>query len=282
MKLSAIVPVHNPLEHLERVMESLRVQTAPVDEVVVSDDGSGEDVLGALRGWRASLPFPIIYVRQPRRGSRRAKCRNNGIRLASGDRLFFLDQDILFTRRYLETFRNYRSDRVFLVGYPIRLSPEQSAGVTPDVIRGGELRRVLDARQRKKLRSAHAQELWSYLLRPLNPWMGYHPKLRSGVFGIHRRHLEAVNGFDETFEGWGNEDDDLGRRLYRIGVRGRNIFRDEFPLHLHHPITEARAERVNDEYYRRRIREIARGEIEAPRGLRNPAGDEDLQVVRLE
>lgn len=282
MRLSAIVPVYNPLRYLEKVLESLRGQTAQVDEVVVTDDGSEEDVLGALRRWRRDLPFPVIFVRQPRRGSRRAKCRNNGIRLASGDRLFFLDQDILFTSGYLESFRDYRSDHVFLVGYPIRLSEAQSAGVTLEMIRRGAHRNVLDAAQRRKLRSAHTQELWSYLLRPLLPSIGYHPKLRSGVFGLHRRHLEAVNGFDETYEGWGNEDDDLGRRLYRIGIRGRNIFRDEFPLHLYHPMTEAREDRVNDEYYRRRIREIARGETAAPRGLRNPAGNEDLQVVRLD
>ena len=282
MRLSAIVPVYNPLRHLEKVLESLRCQTVQVDEIVVTDDGSEEDVLGALRSWRHALPFPVIFVRQPRRGSRRAKCRNNGIRLASGDRLFFLDQDIVFTRRYLETFRNYRSERVFLVGYPIRLSEEQSAGLTLEMIRSGEQRNVLDARQRRKLRSAHAQELWTYSLRPLIPSIGYHPKLRSGVFGLHRRHLEQVNGFDENYEGWGNEDDDLGRRLYQIGIRGRNIFRAEFPLHLYHPMTEAREDRVNREYYRRRIHEIVRGESAAPRGLRNSAGSEELQVVRLD
>lgn len=281
MRVSAIMPVYNPLQHLDLVLESLCNQTVMVDELVITDDGSEEDVLAALLSREGSLPFPVIHVRQARRGARRARCRNNGIRISGGDLLFFLDQDILFTPGYVGAFKACANDGTFLVGYPVRLSQEQTAGITVDDIRAGMLGRLPDRRQLKDVRSNHTKDFWAYYMRPLFPAMGYRPKLRSGVFGVLRRHLESVNGFDETYEGWGNEDDDLGRRLYRTGVRGRNIFRKEFPLHLHHPTVEPREVRVNRSYYLRRKREIARGDVEAPMGLRDHIDEGELQVVRI-
>lgn len=281
MKLSAVMPVYNPLLHLDLVLESLCSQTSMVDELVITDDGSEEDVLGALRSRREGLPFPVVYVRQPRRGARRARCRNNGIRIAGGDLLFFLDQDIILTPGYVAAFKACNCDRVFLVAHAIRLSEEQTARITVEDVRAGLHGRMPDRMQRKELLSRCRRDFWAYRLHPLVPALGYRPKLRSGVFGIQRRHIEAVNGFDETYEGWGNEDDDLGRRLYRIGVRGRNVFVREFPLHLHHPMAESREARVNRGYYTRRKREIAAGDFRAPRGLSDPVEDGELEVVRI-
>ena len=61
------------------------------------------------------------------------------------------------------------------------------------------------------------------------------PKLVSNNVGIWRSDFEAVNGFDENFRGWGAEDDDLGRRLKRIGVRLKSILRWTRLYHLWHP-----------------------------------------------
>jgi len=280
--VSAIIPVYNPLQHLDKVLDSLAGQTELPDELIVTDDCSEEDVLGALRARRTRFPAPITYVRQPRRAPRRARCRNNGIRLARGEYLLFCDQDILFPRGYVETFRRERTPRRFLVAYPIRLTEAQTARVTPELIRTSDFLSLLNPAQRRKVGSSYRKEWWTSRLRSAFPILGYRPKLRSGVFGVHREPLERVNGFDETYEGWGNEDDDLGRRLYRAGILGRNVFRTEFPLHLHHPMTESRADRANLEYYHRRRGEIARGSIVAPRGLRDPLSDEPLEVVRLD
>ncbi len=275
------MPVYNPLQHLDLVLESLCSQTSMVDELVVTDDGSGEDVSGALRSRGGRLPFPVVYVRQPRRGSRRARCRNNGIRVAGGDLLFFLDQDIMFTPGYVAAFRACNCERVFLVAHAIRLSEEQTSRITREDVRAGLHRSIPERIQRRGLLSRYRRDLWAYRLHPLVPALGCRPKLRSGVFGIHRRHLEAVNGFDETYEGWGNEDDDLGRRLYRAGIRGRNIFLKEFPLHLHHATAESREARVNRGYYTRRKREIAAGDVRAPRGLSDPVDGTELEVVLI-
>jgi predicted glycosyltransferase involved in capsule biosynthesis len=60
-------------------------------------------------------------------------------------------------------------------------------------------------------------------------------KLRGGVFAIYKKDYLKVNGFDENFSQWGNEDDDLGRRLNNVNVVGINPFKKDYTVHLYHP-----------------------------------------------
>ena len=91
--------------------------------------------------------------------------------------------------------------------------------------------------------------------------------------------LLEVDGYDENFQGWGNEDDDLGRRLYKAGIRGKNPFYDDFPLHLYHEPFHIHGKRVNREYYHKRKKEISDGDFKAVNGLSNPLTNEDLKVI---
>ena len=53
--------------------------------------------------------------------------------------------------------------------------------------------------------------------------------------GIFKKDIEAVNGFNHMFVGWGREDTELVIRLYRYGLkRNDNPFR-AICYHLWHP-----------------------------------------------
>jgi hypothetical protein len=53
--------------------------------------------------------------------------------------------------------------------------------------------------------------------------------------GIWRQDLIAVNGYDETFTGWGREDADLGNRLYHLGRDRKFVYGRAIIYHLNHP-----------------------------------------------
>ncbi len=99
-RISVVVPVFNGSRHLGETLESLRLQSTPVHEVIVIDDGS-TDGSATLAETHAVRP---IVLRCQNRGV--AFAWNAGVAAASGDFIALLDQDDLWApRRHLRLQR---------------------------------------------------------------------------------------------------------------------------------------------------------------------------------
>lgn len=85
--VSVVIPAYKAERTIARPLESLLAQTVPPDEILVVDDGSPDDVAGAV----ASFGDRVKYVRKPNGGA--ASARNLGIDVARGDLIAFLDAD---------------------------------------------------------------------------------------------------------------------------------------------------------------------------------------------
>jgi GT2 family glycosyltransferase len=280
LRISAIVSSYNRPDLLRRALLSLACQTRLIDEVVISDDGSQVDVPAQIGDHLGELPFPVTFVWQPHQGFRLAKCRNNGIRAACGDYLVFADQDLVFLPGYVEILARCARRGEFLVGYPVRLDEPTSARLTDRMIRDGTgAALVTDAGARKVRRQYRKEQLYRLLhamgLRPMGP------KVRGGIFAAHRADVLRINGFDEEYQAWGSEDDNIGRRLYQTGVRGRNPFRDTHALHLYHPPHAATGERANQALHARRVAEVRQGVVRAAHGVDDPLGGDESRVTVL-
>lgn len=280
MRISVIVTTYNRAHSLKKCLWSLNAQTRLPDEVIVSDDGSSENILASIEQYTDSLSFPLVFVRQDDKGFRLAKCRNNAARAAVGDYLVFMDQDIVVTAGYIDLCGDHARRGEFLVAFPVLLTEEQSDRLILDVIEKGDYRAVITGDQMMRIRRQFQKDSVYRLMRRVFR-RGNRPKVRGGAFGIFRQDLIAVNGFDENYVGWGTEDDDLGRRLYRAGITGRTVFIDDFPLHLWHVHSTGELDSVNLRYYNRRRREIADGDHMAVNGISNPLGDDVPTVVRV-
>jgi len=100
---SVVIPTHNRLSMLLRVLDSLEQQRdAPEFEVIVIDDGSTDDTSGVL-AHRAGITFRS----QPNSGPGRA--RNHGVSLARGRFVVFIGDDTVPEPRFLaEHARTHR------------------------------------------------------------------------------------------------------------------------------------------------------------------------------
>ena len=281
-KISVIIAVYNRSDILLKALMSIQAQSLKPFEVVLSDDGSDEDIIAAVSAHKEKFDFGIVHVFQPDRGFRLAKARNNAIRKAEGDFLVFWDQDVLATRRYLETYARYfRPDEFLIPPDPVRLSEEQTAAVTEDMIVSCNFSALVTGEQIRALRRrVYKDRYYRWETRFLKR-RGYKPKVRGGILGISKKALLLLDGYDENYQGWGAEDDDLGRRLYRAGIRGRNVFLHEYSLHLWHPTNKEAEKSLNLDYYNKRLAEIRRGDIKAVRGLSNPLGEDEIKVTRI-
>ncbi len=87
MDISVIIPTFNRAHTLGRALDSVLQQTRPPREIIVVDDGSGDDTAELV----ARHPAQPVYLYQTNRGV--SSARNLGIRSASGEWLAFLDSD---------------------------------------------------------------------------------------------------------------------------------------------------------------------------------------------
>ena len=94
--ISVVIPVYNGARYLSECIESVCVQTLPVTEIIVVDDGSEDDTPSVAAVWGDR----IRYLRISHGGPGRA--RNHGVESAAADVLAFLDSDDIWLSGKLE------------------------------------------------------------------------------------------------------------------------------------------------------------------------------------
>ncbi len=88
--VSVVIPVYNVEKYLARCVDSVLVQTYPNIEVILVDDGS-PDGSGAICDQYASEHSNVRVVHKPNGGL--ASARNAGMKVMTGQYLFFVDSD---------------------------------------------------------------------------------------------------------------------------------------------------------------------------------------------
>lgn len=280
VKFSLIIAVYNRVHLLRKSLIALKNQSIFPDELILSDDGSDEDIKGGILEIVKDLSFPVKIVRQEHKGFRLARCRNNSVKASSGDFLIFFDQDVIHTENYIQTFIQNRKEKRFLTAYPIRLTEKQSENITEDCISKYDFNRFLLPEQKIKIKKQFFKDYISFVGRKLL-LVKNKPKIRGGFCAINRQDYLNVNGYDEKFIGWGNEDDDIRRRLYKSGVYGFNPFYNEYPIHLYHEPFHKDGKRVNKDYNLQQIKKINEGEFYCKYGYDNPLDDAEVEVINL-
>ena len=86
--------------------------------------------------------------------------------------------------------------------------------------------------------------------------------------------------YDEEYQGWGNEDDDLGIRFYAAGIRGLNPFNKDYVIHFYHTRFHS-GERVNRSYYHKRRKEINKSNYRCRYGYEQYGKMEQLIVREI-
>lgn len=284
MHISVIITVHNRLDYLEKCLISLINQSLKPDEIIICDDGSEDNVLLFLKSFKQRTNIRIKYVRQSFQGFRVARSRNNGVLHSEGDILVFLDSDIVLTQNYLKKIIDFFSKKsgYFITNYPVRLTEKQTNSLTIEDIGRFHFKLITLKQRFKILRQFIKDNFYTYtnIFRRQNK--RHSPKLRGGVCAILRKDFIEVNGYDERFIGWGNEDDNLSKRLYIKGINGKNIGLVDFPIHLYHTPFHNNGERRNSDLSRQLKKEANLGHSKTEFGLKNRFQNDEVIVEYLD
>ena len=268
-EVAVLVSTFEKPDHLRRVLVSLAMQerVGGAMEVVVTDDGSGDQTREVVEAFAREVSFPIRFTTHPHAGFQLARCRNDGVRASRAGYLLFLDGDCIVPRDHVRAHLDHRRDGWVMGGYCCRLDRDISDRITEAAICEDAYRHWVPRREFKRLAKRHRKALFYNLIRHRGK-----PKLAGGNIGIWRDDYERVNGYDENFVGWGGEDDDLRRRLAATGVRIGSILRWTNTYHLWHPPAPTAAASywrgVNVHYLHRpgRLVRCRHGLVERPLG----------------
>ena len=279
IKTSVIITVYNRSYLLRKALISLNNQSVKPDELILSDDGSEEDIIADIKDIIKDYKFPVRFVKQANKGFRLAKCRNNGVRNSTGDFLVFIDQDIIQTKNLLRTFILNKKEKRFLTSTRVYLSEEQSEKINELKIIEDNYAQIIEESQREELLKQFRKDKRYYYLHKLR--LTNQPKLRGYFHAINKEDYIAINGYDEKYIGWGNEDDDICRRLYKSGVEGFNPVLTDYPIHLYHEPFQVDDEKINLDYHIDRNKEIKKGNYRAEFGLDKPFDEDTFEVIEL-
>jgi glycosyltransferase involved in cell wall biosynthesis len=233
LKTSVISCFYGRPDFLEACLDSLRGARGDIHEVVVADDGSGEETVARVRALTRRYDFPVVHAWHPREGPRRAATRNNGIRHASGDYLVFLDADFAVLPGAVRSHVAAARPGFFAAGRCKYTTEAQARRILAEGASESLLESIYRELPEEPVEKEHRRFVRHALLRRLG-LSGPRRLTFGGHFSAFRSDVEAVNGYDENYVEWGGEDQDLALRMVLAGFRGTSVIRTARVLHLWH------------------------------------------------
>lgn len=184
-KISFIVGFRNREPHrVKYFLQSLAEQSSQNFEVLFVDYGSDVNTSSAVKELLSQYPFAVYRFFNTRGLNwNRSRCLNEAARMSSGTHLFTCDIDFVFDKKFTERLRDYLSDdqtHYFKVGF----LPKNKSDLRDLKEKDVEFFSDEDA---------------------------------IGASLIPKTIFEQIGGFDEYYEIWGLEDNDLLYRLRKAG-----------------------------------------------------------------
>lgn len=282
-KITVIVTLYNRLEYARNMILALLNQTKMIDELIFADDGSKDDVKDVIGDLIERCPFTIKKTYQADLNFRAARSRNNGAREASGDFLIFLDQDVIFSNDFIEKIYNARQKKKIICGRAIFIEEHIKNSIQGEINKKGQLEfdnlydKYISKEEIEDIDKKFKKDtLYKYLYRMKLRGRGI--KMASLIFAVYKEDFIAINGFDEKYVGWGEEDDDFGNRFFKYGGEVESIKYKRHPIHMFHPSSPSKKDLPNLIYYKQRKKEISKTNYRAKYGYDNILDKDEISI----
>lgn len=283
MLISVIVTTYNRPDALSAVLRALLDQTDMNFEVIIADDGSSESTRAAVGMFRdkvhATSLKRLVHAWQPDDGFKASAARNMGVFASRGEYLIFLDGDCIPRPSFVARHRLLAEPGFMVSGSRVLLSEKFTRQLLSDRPQAAHMRGMSYWLMQRL--SGNTNKVIPLLHFPDSPLRHYRSvkwnRIKSCNLAVWRSDYAAVDGFDESFVGWGHEDADLVLRLARHGVRRKGGAFSTEVFHLWHRENTRSTESEN----RKRVEERMRtGMIKADLGLSgHPKSDERVEPV---
>ena len=234
IECSLIISTYNWPQALRLCLDSVLRQTVLPSEIIIADDGSKQETFDLVRKFQGTTSIPVKHVWQPDEGYQLARIRNKAFAEANDGYLIQIDGDLILHPKFIEDHLHFSKPGTFVSGARAMLDGSATKKMLQHF--DSDLLKVGSTHLSKKFNAVYLRPLshLNYLVQRSRSQIHY-------VLGCNmafwKKDLIAVNGYNESFVGWGKEDNDLAIRLVNNNTSLRFVKFGAIVYHLHHKIS---------------------------------------------
>lgn len=248
LKVSLIITTYNRPDALKVVIESALRQSQLPYEIIIADDGSSELTKKTIDEVSSKSKIPIVHIWHEDRGFRAAMIRNRAIAASNGEYIIMIDGDMILEKNFIYDHLNAAKRGVFIQGSRVLLNEALTKkAISKEIINFNIFSKGLKNRKN----SIRSKLLSTIMSKTTNSIKG----IKSCNFSLYKDDILLVNGFDNSFVGWGREDSEFVVRLMNAGIARKNIKFAAIAYHLYHPESPRSSLPENDLKLQRSIKE---------------------------
>lgn len=246
--VALLISTYNWPQALELVLLSVLKQTRMPDEIVIADDGSGEETKSVIDKFIAKSQITVKHVWHEDLGFRKSLILNKAVKNVVSEYIIEIDGDIIIHKNFIEDHLEAAERGYFVQGSRTMITQERSRKLLES--KSVDLH-PLSVGLRNRLNSFRIPVI-AKILRPKN---SFHIKGCNLAFWFED--FVSINGYHNNFVGWGGEDYEFGARLLHLGVKKKVLKFAAVTYHLYHDQHSKGNEKKNEIIYKRTLKENA-------------------------
>ena len=235
LSVGIVISTYNSPRWLEKTLWGYLNQTVADFELVIADDGSGQETSDLIAAFREKAFPGLKHVWHPDDGFQKSKILNEAIKATTAEYLIFTDQDCIPRKDFVATHLKFAEKGYFLSGGYFKLPMDISSQIKAEDVATqrafdlGWLKRqgLKTTFKNTKLMPSPAFTSFMNFITPTKAtWNGCNA---SGW----REDMIAINGYNEDMQ-YGGQDREFGERLFNLGIKSKQIRYSAICVHLDH------------------------------------------------
>lgn len=231
--ISLIISLYKRLDFLELIFQSLDEQSYKDFEAIIAEDNDDPQTVDFIAKARLTNSFRIQHVSQEDISFRKTMILNSAVKISAGEKLVFIDGDCILHRSFLKEYSKAITDSYFCYGRRVFLSKKHT-----------EI--LLKEKSIKKNNILFAilyggKSIGAGIYLPFKKNINKQTRRILGCnWGIMKKDILAVNGFDEDYDRAGvGEDFDIDWRLKKNGLKTKSMKGKTIVSHLYHNLNHS-------------------------------------------
>ncbi len=246
--IALLISTYNWPEALELVLKSILQQSRMPNEVVIADDGSTEATRKLIERYQRNFPVPIKHIWHEDLGFRKSIILNKAVKAVTAEYIVEIDGDILIHQNFVADHLKSAEKGYFVQGSRAMLNERKtnqlltSKDVNLSFFSTGVKNRF------NALRLPFMKKIFQ---------LGFSDPfhIKGCNLAFWKTDYINVNGYYNSFNGWGGEDYEFGARLLHAGIKRRHLKWAALAFHIHHQENCRLNTDSNDVIYKRTRKE---------------------------